>query len=196
MSGFDFKGGQSKYRENSPRGSSPRTIAINFYVFLVHDRKEIILYEAVRKGFIIDSGNTVDIHRNSETTVHSVMATHYKINAGIENPYLKVFTSLSGFGVQKRYMSKYIKIDDSSMSTTQILNLPPELPAPSAKFGFQAQGKVLSDEETRILLDGDSQAWAFYSKQAQLGVSTVNSIIQTGISQEVLKQKRVRRIRV
>lgn len=193
MSVFNYRGGRTKRKVASTTYSSDVHMDIKFYVFLVQGDKELILFDAIRKGYIREQigYDSITIPKTNRT----MELPQYEVLDHSSDTYLKIFTSIGGFGIQNRYISRYVKLDNNAISTVSIFNLinnVKDIPV----MGFSTRGTLLNDSQTQTLLHNNKQGLQFYNRQASLPVSMTNRMIVTGVTQELMKKQRIRRIRL
>ena len=128
------------------KGGSKRVDKVNykFHCFISDpaDNKEYILFAGIGKGLV----------RRVEGIGYSTPMS-----------FIKIFTSIDGFGVEKKYFSYFVAFHEDATSEIKIKPLGYEA-VPS--WEFCARGSFLSQSQVRGLYGSDSDTYKFYTRQS------------------------------
>jgi len=82
---------------------------------------------------------------------------------------VKVFCTISGFGIQKKYICQYIDLNDPVQSVTiRPLLLPNKPDAFRQDVCFSAKGRLLRADEVKELVGEDSISFKFFKLQSRV----------------------------
>lgn len=159
-----------------------------FLVLAVNPPEEFMLYDALKKGMV---------HRDHEAEYSAEVANVEADNpTALLTPYMtdlsifKVFTAQSGFGLAKKYVSFFVRLDDRS--NTLLTIRPFGYEDPQKNKAFEARGRFLSPAEIEASVSPTT--FSFYQKQTFLSnrelseMVTVRNLTEAGqLSTEVRK---------
>lgn len=165
---FNFKGGVTKY--------PPERVTSKFLLFHFAPKEgglkqieEHILFKALQSGNVIHKTGIPElINPSNSLKEHMGQSQTYETNY----PWLKVFTLVEGFGVQRQFFSFYFKLDIHE-AEVKIL---PVCGADNSGY-FSGRGKLMSGREVTELIGADSPAHTYYTQQMPLPESVLRRII-------------------
>jgi hypothetical protein len=175
---FFFRGGTEKVY--------PETVQeqrYKFFIFAILEDKELILYDAIKKGVIKKLPSEPVDHNNMESVRSS--GDPYVSFA----PEVKIFMNSSGFGVRKSYYSFFFRFDASSSSLITILPFGPN----NNDCIFRARGRFMSNDEIKDRFGEDSPTYNFYLRQAYLSKAELSEHVKVGAIAEEAQAVRVLR---
>lgn len=182
---FDFSGGIQKY-------PTERLISKFLLFHLIKDPvtgkvAEKLLFKSIRDGNAVDN-------RAFVSTPMKAYPKQDPERFQTSDPFLKVFTLISGFGVSKQFYSFFFLLDIHESLTTIL-----PLCTHSQDYYFLGRGRFMLKDEIKTLLGEESVSYAFYTKQAPLPIAVLRRIVLTGKGQEAglnPATSKVRRIRL
>lgn len=162
---FEYKGGVEKPDEHSTE---------KFLVFLVAGGNEMAIYEMEREGLVENKGLSKSIRGGVE----------YSTGINI----VKVFLAQSGFGIQRRFHSIYLRLLQGPAAEVTIRPF-----SESLNFFFKAQAEILTSKQALAILSPDSSSRRFVARQSPLPVKIMERIITIDRSRQ---REGVRKIRI
>jgi hypothetical protein len=161
---FEYKGGVEKPTEHSTE---------KFLVFLVAGGNEMAVWDMEREGLVENKGLSKSIRGGVE----------YSTGINI----VKVFLAQSGFGIQRRFYSIYLRLLQGPAAEVTIRPFTEDL-----NFFFKAQAEVLTSKQALNILSPDSSSRRFVARQSPLPVKIMERILTIDRSRQ---REGVRKVR-
>jgi hypothetical protein len=214
---FLYRGGTKKHPHPDNLSS---IIVIKFFAFVFSEGKEMHLFDAERKGFVTKTTElnyhsslrgSNEIKLPSEITsafgldgAYSIQGRDMSFVLNTSAKIMKVFTSVSGFGIRKVNKAFYFRLDENSSKEVYVTNTLPSVlgrvgrtdPVNYLPFGFYARGDRLSDKEVQDLFGANSPEYTFYSRSTELPTAEIDKFYCCRLSEEYTRSQRVRRLRI
>jgi len=166
---FKFHGGQNIGLKDP--------ITIKFYLYFpvqqFDSQEEYISFVAEKRGII--TRTKTDFEYNSKIQI------------------VKLFSSIGGFGVQKKYLTQYFRIDNES---TTKFEFRPFGDITNTLFKFSARGTLLSVPEVRKFTGIKTKAYSYYRNQTTLTQQEIRKMIKvTHFDLNTGREQKVRKLR-
>lgn len=163
---FEYKGGVEKPDEHSTE---------KFLVFMVAGGIEVAVWDMEREGLVTnDSKSRGSIRKGAK----------YKTGLNL----VKVFLAQSGFGIQRRFHSIYLRLLQGPAQEVTIRPF-----SDSLDFYFKAQAEILTSKQALNILSPESPSRRFVARQSPLPLKIMERIIT--IDRSRLREG-VRKIRI
>lgn len=158
---FEYVGGVKKPTEHTNE---------KFLLFFINNGKEVPLYQMQRMSLVeaIRSGTYMDSEYNKPIS-RMVVMSHFVTSS----PYVKLFISQQGFGIQRRYHSFYLRLLDGPAPIVTIY------PYSEAKFGMVLRAKMrfMETDEVLEMLDPQSESIRFLERQDTLPLDLLRRMV-------------------
>lgn len=178
--------GYTFYLNSGSRKPSDTTLE-KFFMFFVIGGKEKSFYEMKKLGMVSPSGPSNQYNGITITGDFDVFRDTYTTNIQI----VKIFISVQGFGIQKRYVAFYLQL--LAPPAKKIKIIPFHLKgAPASPFYFEAYARIVPKREIEKYIT-DVKTLEFLNRQPVLPKEILRSLIS--IDKEALRTN-VRKIRM
>ena len=139
---FKFKGGTIQM------GEHPNKKTCKFFLFLICDKQEKILGQALSQGYAVslDKG---------------------KLQSKVAN--VKVFLSQQGFGLRKTFMSYYIDLSNPKKRI--------RITGFDGDSVFEANGRFLRKGEVADLIGKETPSYKYFINQSRLPLSEIEKLV-------------------
>lgn len=167
---FSFLGGQRTV--NLENG---RTAKIKFYVFAVSPQLkneqntlsdnvgEVIHFTAINKGLF---------EPINQDEITGIMEYSSKVR------YLKIFSSIAGFGIPQKYLSQYIELDNNSDKRMTIYSIPFKIQQRTETiYSLSVRGRLLTPAEVGELVGITSKSYNYFRSQTRFTKTDVRKMI-------------------